>query len=266
MIKKIYRFINGLLLSNGFEFGKATPAQKVRLLADQIRPVNTGIELVRIGGSADGGYLVPDDFKGISTCYSPGVSDTANFENELYDKFGIQSHLADYSVSGPPNNCKPKSFIKKFIGPNTIGDFINLNDWIEKCEGNSKSEDSILQMDIEGGEYLSILATPREVLLKFRIIVLEVHDVNQWSNRPYFEMVDAFFQKLLQDFIVVHLHPNNCCSNINIGGFVSPKVFEISFLRKDRINELNGFAVLPNILDGPNVSHKDDLYLSWYKK
>ena len=43
-------------------------------------PVKTEHELIRIGGSKDGGYLVPNDLSGIQACFSPGVSDLADFK------------------------------------------------------------------------------------------------------------------------------------------------------------------------------------------
>ena len=40
-------------------------------------------------------------------------------------------------------------------------------------------------MDIEGGEYETILTTPAEILNRFRIMIIEIHDVESWSH-PYF--------------------------------------------------------------------------------
>jgi hypothetical protein len=38
-----------------------------------INPVITVKELIRIGGDADGGYLVPNDLEDLSGCFSPGL-------------------------------------------------------------------------------------------------------------------------------------------------------------------------------------------------
>ena len=56
-----------------------------------------------------------------------------------------------------------------------------------------QGQDFLLQMDIEGGEYLSLLATPQELLRRFRIIVLEVHYVECWAHPLFFNTVEAMF-------------------------------------------------------------------------
>ena len=66
------------------------------------RPILTDKPLIRLGDNGDGGYLLPDDFNGVSYCLSPGVSDNASFEQSLFQNYGIKSHLCDYSVNRPP--------------------------------------------------------------------------------------------------------------------------------------------------------------------
>jgi hypothetical protein len=50
-----------------------------------------------------------------------------------------------------------------------------LETWVKSQAEYQLEHDFLLQMDIEGGEYLTLLATPQEVLRRFRIIVLEIH-------------------------------------------------------------------------------------------
>ena len=53
------------------------------------------VELIRIGGLNDGGYLFPDIFADIDYCFSPGVSYSASFEEHLANEYNIQSFLED---------------------------------------------------------------------------------------------------------------------------------------------------------------------------
>jgi hypothetical protein len=39
-----------------------------------------------------------------------------------------------------------------------------------------------LQLDIEGGEYPSLLSTPPCILDKFRLVVIELHDIHHISS------------------------------------------------------------------------------------
>lgn len=246
------------LLSRGIFVDPIVPVDRLKKLAQKIRPINTNIELLRIGADEDGGYLIPNDLDGISSCYSPGVDQIASFETGLL-KYGIPSHLADYSVDAPPKGTSAASFIKKFIGANNIENFISLEKWIEDTGGNSIEKDLLLQMDIEGAEYESILSTPNSVLNRFRIIAIEFHNIETWAQSHFLSLVEATFEKLLSQFYVVHSHPNNAMGIVDLNGFLAPRLIEITFLRKDRVNSTDGYAKLPHKADRPNLLDRPDI-------
>jgi len=225
-------------------------------LVQALRPVKTKYPLIRIGGNNDGGYLVPDDLSGISICFSPGVDTIASFEKDLHHR-GIWSHLADASVDNVPEDIPILSFTKKFLGVVNDDDYMTLEFWVKKEA--PLTGDLLLQMDIEGAEYQTIIATPIDILRRFRIIVIEIHDVQAWFNNPIaWETVQDFFSKLLADFRVVHNHPNNNCPFIDVDGFLMPTVFELTLLRKDRAIPEGYCDQFPHPLDQPNVTNKDD--------
>jgi len=267
LLAKIFRkSFQPFLLRHGLIVTKTIDADSLKELISRLRPKETGIELIRVGGDGDGGYLVPDDLKGISTCFSPGVSESAFFEEDLAEKFSIESHLADYSVDGPPNGFSPKTFTKKFVGAASKDEFVSMDDWLKSSVSIKENSDWILQMDIEGSEYESLLSISNANLQKFRIIVLEIHGIQEWAFPAHFKIVRSFFEKLLQEFSVVHIHPNNCCGLINISGVDCPKTFEMTLFRKDRFVDSDTFAVLPHPLDRPNVNSNSEIYLSWFAK
>ena len=229
-------------------------------------PVKTKFPLIRIGSENDGGYLIPDDLFSISACFSPGVDVNASFEKELLISKNINSHLADFSVNGPPDGFAPLSFTKKYLGAFDDGIYMTLDKWVLDKAALNDCEDLILQMDIEGGEYASILSASDEILKKFRIIVIEIHWIEAWGQNNFFNIVDIFFHKLLKNFNVVHSHPNNCCGIVNLGGFNAPRVFELTLLRKDRA-AVDGFSgSIPHSLDSPNLKDRKDISLpkNWF--
>lgn len=254
------------LYQNGVYVENATPARRLQQLAHAMRPVTTRSPLIRIGSQHDGGYLVPDDLNGISVCFSPGVEVNSSFELDLLQKTGIGSHLADYSVDGPPANFKPKSFIKKFLGPNNNQVHTTLEAWVKSQVEYQLEQDFLLQMDIEGGEYLTLLATPQELLRRFRIIILEIHYVECWAHPLFFNTVEAMFEKVLEDFYVVHNHPNNHGALLNLNGFTVPQFFEVTLLRKDRSPALNYCLDFPHPLDSACYKSRGELVLppQWY--
>ena len=236
---------------------------QLKALVKALRPVQTEFELVRIGGANDGGYLIPNDLKGITACFSPGVAETATFEADLCRR-GVGSHLADGSVDGAPKGFTPLSFTKKHLDGYDDEDNMTLSSWVLGTDAYQFGEDLILQMDIEGGEYATIIATPKAILKKFRIICIEIHDTDAWFNPIAWNTVQTFFAKLTEDFYVVHNHPNNNCGTVDANGFLLPRVFELTLLRKDRTEPIGYVGTFPNLLDQPNIVDKPELHLPTY--
>lgn len=267
VLRKIARLLKNFLSRRSVYIERAVDPQNIVNLVKKLRPLKTRFDLVRVGGLSDGGYLLPDDLEGIAACFSPGVAGTATFEMDLLQSRGISSHLADFSVDGPPMNFQPGSFTKKFIGTANDEMFITLDKWVDDQGENVHGKDLLLQMDIEGWEYPTLLSTSEETLKKFRIVVLELHDIESWGHPHFFRIAEAFFAKLLTHFHVVHNHPNNFCGTINLGGFDAPRVIEITLLRKDRSDVLGFCSEFPHPLDVPNVEKYKDIPLpkGWYQ-
>jgi len=245
----------------------AVSADRLVNLISKLKPVKTQTELMRVGSTQDGGYLVPDDVGGIIACFSPGVEHTSTFELDLLESFGINSHLADYSVDGPPAYFNPLSFTKKFLGAINNDVYMTMDSWVKSTPEYESIGDFLLQMDIEFGEYSTLLATSDEILKRFRIIVIEVHHIDKWGHPSFFNIAESFFDKLLQHFHVVHAHPNNYGTVININGVELPQTIEFTLLAKDRCN-ISGFVdTFPDELDSPCCPDKNELVLPdiWYK-
>jgi hypothetical protein len=237
---------------------------KLKAIIQSLRPVKTKYDLIRVGGDNDGGYLIPDDLEGIAACFSPGVDVTATFEKDLLSR-GIRSHLADATVDGPPEGLEVASFTKKHLGGLYTDQIMTLDSWMS--DHHAFMDNYILQMDIEGAEYETILAADRNALNRFRIIAIEIHNAQHWFHPIAFGLVQTFFAKLLEDFHVVHIHPNNNCPFIQYDEVFFPSVFEVTLLRKDRA-EPEGFVdSFPHPLDQPNVTNKPDRSIpeEWYK-
>ena len=162
----------------------------IRLLA----PRDSGFPLVRVGGSSDGGYLIPDDLGGIVRCFSPGVGAQATFELALLER-GIPSTLIDGTVDTAPD---PRlDFAPVNLGALTGPGVISMRDWIARFDDIG---DLLLQMDIEGGEFEVIPAIPRQDLARFRIIVLELH-LLRLHNPDFLRAVVRTLRHLHRDLI-----------------------------------------------------------------
>jgi hypothetical protein len=97
----------------------ATATAEVVAVLELLKPKASKTPLIRIGGDMDGAYLVPDDLDGIVACFSPGVSRTKYFEDFLAERYGIQSHMCDFScdVDELKTPLKPgmQTFVKKWL-------------------------------------------------------------------------------------------------------------------------------------------------------
>ena len=223
-------------------------------------PQASDTPLIRLGDFGDGGYLVPDDLRGIAACYSPGVSRQASFEMDLA-KRGIPSFMADASVESPPLDVPGAQFVRKFLGDRDAGEVMTLAAWVAATDPDPEA-DLLLQMDIEGAEYATLAAAPRALLRRFRMIVVEWHHLPSVLTKPRFmRPALAALERLGEDFVTVHLHPNNVSGSVEIDGEAVPRVVEATLLRRDRARGLRPADALPHPLDRQHAPRKPALTL-----
>ncbi|KQB98531.1 hypothetical protein AL073_03945 [Loktanella sp. 1ANDIMAR09] len=161
----------------------------------------------------------------------------------------IPSFMADASVANPPLQVPGAQFIPKFLGDKDEGDFITLASWVAATDPDPDS-DLLLQMDIEGAEYETLGAAPRDLLRRFRIIVIELHHLPSILTKPKFlNRALSAINKLHDGFVTVHLHPNNVSGTVEIEGEMIPRVIEATLLRRDRVQGLRPVQSLPHPLD-----------------
>lgn len=228
-------------------------------LAGLLAPRPCPFELIRIGGSGDGAYLVPDDLVGIDACFSPGVNNSKDFEDALVRQFGIKCHMCDFS-SDPSRFKTPliegmQTFTKKWLDTNGSSDSISLAEWIGENSPFS-SKDLILQMDIEGAEYRNLLSADQSTLSRFRIVVIELHGLLALEKSLELSKdIETLLRKLSLTHVCVHVHPNNYS-----GAFIDPDTglnipytLEATYLRRDRFCDSSSKYIRPQL------PHPDDI-------
>lgn len=231
--------------------GVGSSPEELAAFFDAFHVIDPGIPLVRVGPTGDGGYLMPDDLDGIEACFSPGVAGEIGFDMAIADR-GIPVHMIDRSVEGLPVEHDGIDFEPLFLGARSRRGWTSLTDWVARRAPGSS--DLLLEMDIEGAEWAVLLTTESETLRRFRIIVLELHDLHLLSKRSNLHAYGAAFDKLLEDFELVHVHPNNHEYPVPYLGFAIHPVVEATFLRKDRIRVSDERTRLAHPLDSANTS------------
>lgn len=253
-----------LTFVNGFPTSR-TNINELRSLITSLHPIKTTPKLIRLGPEGDGGYLIPNDIHDIKTLFSPGVSCESGFEKDCAD-LGLQVFMVDASVETPTIMHKSFVFKRKFIGSTSRDIHITLDDWVDT---SIKSRDSelILQIDIEGAEYGAFLAASPFLMSRFRIIVVEFHQLDQLWNRPFFNLAKQAFEKILYTHSCVHIHPNNYSKVIKAAGLEIPEIMEFTFYRNDRCQQRDYQLSYPHKLDCDNTSKPPmTLPQCWYHK
>lgn len=222
-----------------------------------LRPETPSLPLIRCGGSADGGYLLPDDFSGVAACVSPGVAGECGFDLDMAGR-GLEVYMTDASVDGPPVANPKFHFSKLFLDTYNSETTIRIDDF---CQNICDGRDLVLQMDIEGAEYRVFNSMSDALLGRFRIIVLEAHNLDALFTPFGFSEMSSIFSRLLRTHSIVHIHPNNAGRIVSFGSIQIPKVLEFTFLRRDRAEFSKSPTRHPHPLDKDNVSTRDSVIL-----
>ena len=236
--------------------------EKILNLIKLFKPTKTEFDLIRIGDKNDGGYLIPDIINEIKYCFSGGVGHTNEFEFQL-EKLEIKSFLADYSVK-EPKDLNNFDFIKKFLASYNDTERINVNSWLKSFINECDLEKSILKLDIEKSEYEVINSIEENLLKKFKMLIIEFHGLEMIGEESFFLKLKAVKNKILKNFLTVHIHPNNCCGIHNVGKFKVPSVLEATYLNKKFSKKSMEPYNLPHKLDAKNKLKYNDILLPDY--
>lgn len=267
------RILNSILEIIGYHIIKQgvylvispTSKKRVSSLIKRLNPKQIDKKFIRLGPNSDGGYLIPDDLTRIKACFSPGVDRISEFEEHCIN-LGIKVYMADKTVDKPNLNIPENQydFIKKHIGCTNNSDFITMDDWVNSSSVKTE-DDLLLQMDIEGGEYYSLLNMSDSLLKRFRILVIEFHFLDDFWNPHFFNLAESVFDKILQTHTCVHIHPNNRQEIVSKFGIDIPRLAEFTFLRNDRANFEKKPMNFPHELDFDNTNQEPIILpKNWY--
>ena len=261
-------------------------AKKLPPSLDYLRPAVVD-DLVRLGGAADGGYLLPQHALGdIDAVLSFGLATDWSLEEQLARlRPRIAIHAYDHTVGAKSFYRAAKSRTWKFLGGRaSLADVRarwktysgyrrffagrhrhfaervfnrrdNANDaTLDIAFGRlGDARHVLLKIDIEGGEY-RILPAIGGFADRIDLLAIEFHDTD--PLRPVFE---AQLRALLEHFAIVHLHANNIAGIAEDG---LPDALEITFANKRLCRAEQRRDRLPLVgLDRPNDPGRPDYEL-----
>ncbi len=162
--------------------------------------------LKRFGSANDGGYLMCENLiEPIDAAYSYGVGTNDDWGCELSRRYHVPVHEYDcFDTARPTCNGGTFDFHNECVGDRTGYRGSRFFDTLEnqiKRNGDTGRR-LIIKMDIEGGEWDSLLAAPDQLLASIPQITMEMHGFND-------PKIVEVLRKLKRNFYLVNLHFNN---------------------------------------------------------
>ncbi|MCJ2140348.1 FkbM family methyltransferase [Methylobacterium sp. E-066] len=211
-----------------------------------------GINKVRLGQMNDGGYVMADDFDGITTAYSLGINNDVSWDLDIAHR-GIDLFQYDHTISGLPLNHQRFNWKPFGIAAQTSldGRIKTLQEIILE-NGHESSGNMLLKCDIEGYEWEVFANLDVSFIRLFRQIVIEVHAFQELRRSDFAEIARQAISNLTAYHKVVHVHANNYGPWAVLGGVPLPTVLEFTLVHCDRGVMKPSYEHFPTKLDMPN--------------
>lgn len=215
---------------------------------------------VRIGGDADGGYVMPSMALKSTAVVSIGIGDQVSFDAELADRGAVVLQY-DHTIPGAPKQHPNFRYHKLGWGPKDEGELRSLATMMSGIDWE-EARFPILKFDTEGAEWSCLDAASSEDLARFAVIAGEFHGFHNLVNRGVHDAMKAVFEKIRRTHLPVHLHANNATGIRLVLGVPVPPLLEITFVRKDlAVFAGHSTEPIPGPLDRPNMADRPDICL-----
>ncbi|CAB4914583.1 unannotated protein [freshwater metagenome] len=186
-----------------------------------------GYELVRVGGPADGGYIMLNNFEDIDGAISLGVGPDISWDLDISKKIPLV-HLYDHSITKMPNSIPSGTWFKEKAVAHSDLSGTSLEEMISRIPESNRL---LLKCDIEDSEWEIFSQCSKEILQKFDQIVVEFHWIIEKLNNDKFALLLATFENLAQTHSVINIHANNYAKFEIVANCPVPDVMEITYAR-----------------------------------
>ncbi len=203
----------------------------VHKILELISPWPTKSNLVRVGSSGDGGYVLNEEDRNHTTyLFSGGIENNNDFEIEIAE-LGVSGLQVDNSIDEAPRKHQNLNFKKATVGIES--DDFSLKSFI----GSQKGQKLLIKLDIEGAEWTTLDSLSVSDLSSVTCLVAEFHFLGKLNQSEFFERVTRVFSKIrAAGLYPCFLSPNNVTGGDIHGGVMIPRNLEITFTKKENIN------------------------------
>ncbi len=227
-------------------------------LVQLIRPwTYEGLQMVRVGGDHDGGYIMANVFD-VTGAISIGIGTDVTWDLSITSK-GIPVAMFDPTIKQPPMVVNEGRFLQIGLGPSksegtlrTLGEILELANFGE-------NEDLILKVDIEGAEWTAFQGVEAEELTRFKQMVFELHDIRNLQSVSEASSIIQTLRKFNSSHMPVHVHANNYDSLVRFDRYWFPNTIEVSYIRRDLMVNPSPKMRVRCDLDAPCDSRVSDI-------
>ncbi|BCS35550.1 hypothetical protein TBR22_A47830 [Luteitalea sp. TBR-22] len=239
---------------------RGAPLDELRQrLYDAVQPVRlANCTLERFGEAHDGGYLMCGNLLAPAAGYSYGISGYDGWGCQMSKRFGIPVHQYDcFDPRRPSCEGGDTRFHGECVaGEASVDPSGRPFDAVaaQVTRNGDPGKRLVMKMDVEGAEWASLLAAPREVLEQIDQLTIELH-----LNGPDLWTKWLVVSKLRDVFHVAHHHVNNYGCRDDLAPFPSWAI-EVLFVNKRLAVAVPGGPpiVRPHPLDAPNDPTRPD--------
>jgi len=215
---------------------------------------------VRVGADADGGYVIPADWKAVPMLISLGIGPENSFDMSFAEA-GISVEAYDPTISQLPQIHPKIRWIQSLVvaNPRPNSKEVSLENVLERVSSDNLP---VLKMDIEGWEYPVLLSCSERSLGKIRFFVAEFHGIADAIIADKTATLEATWNKLSNVFDTVHVHANNAGGARILGGALVPNLLEVTMVSRNIYKTYDDHEDYPGTCDRPNIKGKADIQLS----
>lgn len=211
-------------------------------------PALGSVPMERVGGSADGSYVVPTSNFSAATLVSLGVGNVVNFEIDMLGR-GISVALVDGTVEDPCLGDET-TFLPLMVGTGegqtTVDDLLAMLD----LDG----QPVLLSVDIEGAEWEAFHpdSLSDKNLSHIPWFTIELHEIHRLFlvGKEAGRMSETL-ERILSSFQSVYVSVNNSARMVHFDEVTIPPVVEVTFVRRDLIQSDVEASKTPTIRNAP---------------
>jgi hypothetical protein len=202
--------------------------KKIQTILNYLAPNQYLGKIKRVGGKADGSYVVPIEILDKNTyLLSGGIEDNNEFEIFVASR-GITGIQIDNSIAEPPRNHLNLKFLNATLGNTDKPGHVSLETLINKIPKNKKI---LIKIDIEGGEIEALGSLSAKNLKRIDCLVMELHNLGSITskNDKIYNLLNRLHKANLRSIFV---QANNACLTYTLAGTLIPDNIEITYAKK----------------------------------